>query len=276
MGARLITFDLTSGFNITEEAAEAMKIAYAAKAEVNDAEHVAAYVNSRAGEIAANVLAQLNTAGYNAQTLNKIVLTGGGSHIPAFAAQLTAQGKMPTRFAEMPRDIAFRVAGRNTPTISTSSRSSWQVCVKSKKAARHHSPPGSPVTVFEEEQKPDAAEPEQVDDEPEARVENVQENVTEIYTPGTGGRRVVNENDPDIFDDDPDEEIRAEERPKRTFSIFGRRKKSSRGPNTTSAATVSRYTTTPRAKTPSEHRRKTLTKNTKTTTATAQSVPAMP
>ena len=115
MGARLITFDLTSGFNITEEAAEAMKIAYAAKAEVNDAEHVAAYVNSRAGEIAANVLAQLNTAGYNAQTLNKIVLTGGGSHIPAFAAQLTAQGKMPTRFAEMPRDIAFRVAGRNTP-----------------------------------------------------------------------------------------------------------------------------------------------------------------
>ncbi len=226
MGARLITFDLTSGFNITEEAAEAMKIAYAAKAEVNDAEHVAAYVNSRAGEIAANVLAQLNAAGYNAQTLNKIVLTGGGSHIPAFAAQLTAQGKMPTRFAEMPRDIAFRVAGRNTPDnidiialLMAGVRKIEESCLTPL------APPAPPVTVFEEEQKPDTAEPEQVDDEPEARVENVQENVTEIYTPGNGGRRVVNENDPDIFDDDPDEEIRAEERPKRAFPFFGRRKK---------------------------------------------------
>lgn len=50
MGARLITFDLTSGFNITEEAAEAMKIAFAAKADINDAELVGAYVNSRAAK----------------------------------------------------------------------------------------------------------------------------------------------------------------------------------------------------------------------------------
>lgn len=42
------------------------------------------------------------------------MLTGGGSNIAAFGNQLTAQGKLPTRLAEMPHDIAFRVAGRNT------------------------------------------------------------------------------------------------------------------------------------------------------------------
>ncbi len=154
MGARLITFDLTSGFNITEEAAEAMKIAFAAKADINDAELVGAYVNSRAGEIAANVLAQLNAAGYNAQTLNKIVLTGGGSNIAAFGNQLTAQGKLPTRLAEMPHDIAFRVAGRNTADnidiislLVAGARKIDEGCLSPLAA------PAPPVTVFEEEEE---------------------------------------------------------------------------------------------------------------------------
>ena len=77
---------------------------------------------------------------------------------------------MPTRFAEMPRDIAFRVAGRNTPDnidiialLMAGVRKIEESCLTPL------APPAPPVTVFEEEQKPDAAEPEQVDDEPEAR-----------------------------------------------------------------------------------------------------------
>ena len=167
MGARLITFDLTSGFNITEEAAEAMKIAYAAKAEVNDAEHVAAYVNSRAGEIAANVLAQLNTAGYNAQTLNKIVLTGGGSHIPAFAAQLpprqdadplcrdAARYSIPRSQSQYPDNIDI------IALLTAGVRKIEESCL-----TPHFRPPAPRLQYSRKNRKPDAAEPEQVDDEP--------------------------------------------------------------------------------------------------------------
>lgn len=231
MGARLITFDLTSGFNITEEAAEAMKIAFAAKAEISDAELVGAYVNSRAGEIAANVLAQLNAAGYNAQTLNKIVLTGGGANIAAFGKQLTAQGKLPTRVAEMPRDIAFRVAGRNSADnidiialLLAGARKIEDSCLSPL------APPAPPVTVFEEPEEEEA--PEAVDDTPaeaeQQRQEQRQEqNQTEIYspTPGTGRRRNIDEDDPDLYNDDPDGDVRtANERPRHGFSLFGRRK----------------------------------------------------
>lgn len=223
MGARLITFDLTSGFNITEEAAEAMKIAFAAKADINDAELVGAYVNSRAGEIAANVLAQLNAAGYNAQTLNKIVLTGGGSNIAAFGNQLTAQGKLPTRLAEMPRDIAFRVAGRNTADnidiislLVAGARKIDEGCLSPLAA------PAPPVTVFEEEEE-DTEE----DSTPQQEQPVAQDTATDVYTPAqTTGRRHIEEDDPDLYNDDPDEEsdYRPESSSKSGFSLFRRRK----------------------------------------------------
>ncbi len=231
MGARLITYDLTTGFNITEEAAEAMKIAFAAKAEIADAELVTAYVNSRAGEIAANVLAQLNAAGYNAQTLTKIVLTGGGANIAAFGNQLMAQGKLPTRVADMPRDIAFRVAGRNSADnidiialLVAGARKIEDSCLSPL------APPAPPVTVFE-----DPAEEDEVPvaetgttETPQQRQEQRQEQrQTEIYTPaqGTGRRRNIDEDDPDLYNDDPDVDAQPETAKSRYgFPFFGRRK----------------------------------------------------
>ena len=226
MGARLITFDLTSGFNITEEAAEAMKVAFAAKAEVNDAELVAAYVNSRAGEIAANVLAQLNNAGYNAQTLNKIVLTGGGSHIAAFATQLTAQGKLPTRLADMPHDIAFRVAGRNTADnidiislLVAGARKIDESCLSPLDI------PAPPVSVFggNDDNIPHSDDSGHDDSDPQP--ETAKESSSEIFSAQSTSRRVIDEDDPDLYRDDPDDdEAEAPQEKRGGFGIFSRRR----------------------------------------------------
>jgi|GEM_PF-560016 len=224
MGARLITLDLMAGFNITEEAAEAMKIAFVNKGDVADPELVEAYVNSRAGEVAANVLAQLNNAGYSGQTLTKIVLTGGGSNIGAFASQLTAQSKIPTRLAELPRDIAFRVAGRNTSEnidivalLYAGSRKIEESCLTPIAA------PAPPTTsIFDD--KPAVASDLEEEKEETAQNSVADNNVTEIYSPLTPGRREIDEDDPDLCADDPEEE-EEEEKPRRGFSFFGRRNK---------------------------------------------------
>lgn len=224
MGARLITLDLMSGFNITEEAAEAMKIAFVNKGDAADPELVEAYVNARAGEIAANVLAQLNNAGYSGQTLTKIVLTGGGANIGAFASQLTAQSKIPTRVAELPRDIAFRVAGRNTADnidivalLFAGARKIEESCLSPVSA------PATPtVSVFED--KPAEVVEEEVKEETPKTTYPAETNVTEIYNPVNPGRREVDEDDPNLCEDDPDDEV-VEEKPKRGFSLFGRRNK---------------------------------------------------
>lgn len=225
MGARLITLDLMAGFNITEEAAEAMKISYVNKGDVADPELVEAYVNSRAGEIAANVLAQLNNAGYSGQTLTKIVLTGGGANIGAFASQLTAQSKIPTRIAELPRDIAFRVAGRNTAEnidivalLYAGSRKIEENCLTPIAA------PAPPTTSIFDEKPAETSTLTAEKEETEQPAHVVETNVTEIYNPVTPGRREIDEDDPNLCADDPDEEVE-EEKPRRGFPFFGRRNK---------------------------------------------------
>ncbi len=232
MGARLITLDLTTGFNVTEEAAEAMKHAYAANMDVADADLVGAYVNTRAGEIAANVLAQLNHAGYTAQTLTKIVLTGGGANIGAFASQLTAQSKLPTRLAEMPRDIAFRVPGRNVADnidivalLMAGARKIEESCLT---PVVTQTPPT--VSVFEDRPHIDISVEESTAGEAPAEPVAEDPHVTEIYTPGPTGRRIIEDDDPSLYSDDPDDDDEAEAKPKRGFSLFGRRKAKEKAP----------------------------------------------
>lgn len=227
MGARLITFDLMAGFNITEEAAEAMKIAFVNKGDVADPELVEAYVNARAGEIAANVLARLNEAGYSGQSLTKIVLTGGGANIGAFASQLTAQSKIPTRMAELPRNIAFRVAGRNTAEnidivalLYAGARKIDEGCLTPIAAPAPPAP-----SIFDE--KPAATPEEEEEKEPEPQPHVAETNVTEIYSPVMPGRRDIDENDPKLFVDDSDGE-ETQEKPRRGFSLFGRRNKNNK------------------------------------------------
>lgn len=116
MGSRLITLDIMAGLGVTEEAAENFKTTLATLGDdtgkgVNAAE-ISGYVRARAGEIAANILNQLNASGL-ADNISRIVLTGGGAKLPEFAAALERQAKLTVRVAEMPGDIIFRTPGRN-------------------------------------------------------------------------------------------------------------------------------------------------------------------
>lgn len=112
MGSRLITMDLMSGLKITEAAAEDFKLRLGSvgsfdttipsAGEVND------YVRARAGEIAANIVNQIELSGFAPESLGAgIVLTGGGALLPDFGTLLASQSHMPLRHAAMPDDIAF-------------------------------------------------------------------------------------------------------------------------------------------------------------------------
>lgn len=120
MGSRLITLDIMAGLGVTEEAAENYKMTLSTLADepgthvgVNITE-LNSYARVRAGEIAANILHQLDLSGYT-DNISKIVLTGGGAKLPDFATMLGQQAKMPVRVTEMPADVTFRVPGRNNP-----------------------------------------------------------------------------------------------------------------------------------------------------------------
>ncbi len=110
MGSRLLTLDIVAGIGTTEEAAEKLKYDLS---EGTAEENLIAqnYISSRAGEIIANVINQLNIAGF--EGISKIVLCGGGAKSPEFEKQLAAQSKATIRSAEMPDDIIFRITGRN-------------------------------------------------------------------------------------------------------------------------------------------------------------------
>lgn len=115
MGSRLITRDLMTGLNMTEESAEALKRSYAAGNNIVDLPTVEGYVSTRAAEIVANVLSQLDGAGYPAASLSSVVITGGGTRIADFAKQLEKQGKVTLRYASMPAGVTFEQSNRNTP-----------------------------------------------------------------------------------------------------------------------------------------------------------------
>lgn len=117
LGSRLITRDLMSGLNLTEERAEAFKTgqgnAVAPESEATDAtsREINAYVQARAGEIAANIINQIVLSGYKTSDLPEgIVLVGGGARLRNFAALLAAQGKIQVRAGAMPPTVQFRSA----------------------------------------------------------------------------------------------------------------------------------------------------------------------
>lgn len=119
MGSRLITLDLMSGLGITEEAAEHRKLALKSLAEDDvdpdtDEAEVIAYTRARAGEIAANILNQLEHSPVTDEALSSIVLVGRGAKLPSFGDLLSAQCKVPVRIAEMPAKVSFRTPGANS------------------------------------------------------------------------------------------------------------------------------------------------------------------
>lgn len=108
MGSRLITMDLMTGLHLTEAAAEDFKINASAKSADEADEEINNYIRARSGEIAANIVHQIELSGLNPNELGSgIVLTGGGARLPEFAPMLAAQAKMEVHKAEIPPYITF-------------------------------------------------------------------------------------------------------------------------------------------------------------------------
>lgn len=227
MGSRLITLDLMSGLGLTEEAAENYKITLGTLGEVSsdentNAQEVNTYVRARAGEIAANILNQIERSGYTAEDLSKIILTGGGARLPEFATLLHNQCKMPVRMAEMPSAVAFRVPGRNNAdnidivaVLAAGARIMHDSCLTEPTTPPEPVPfEDEPVEVAE-----DVAEDTIVAEQP--RIEHPRR-PEPVYTPRE--HRRTDDDDRDLMTDDPDDDEEPEDNSrgrKSGFSFFG-------------------------------------------------------
>lgn len=226
MGSRLITLDLMAGLGLTEEAAENYKItlgtlAEGANPDNANAQEVNAYVRARAGEIAANILNQIERSGYNAESLSKIVLVGGGARLPEFATLLHNQCKMQVRVAEMPASVVFRVPGRNNAdNIDIVALLAAGVRVMNGECLEE--------PVSEPEPVPFEEEPEEIVDriEDEIITQNPVREDRPIRRDPVYERRERHNPDPEddrLMEDDPDEEEEYTDRQTRKggFSFFG-------------------------------------------------------
>lgn len=110
LGSRNITRDLCVGLSMTEENAELLKrtkgtaMIDRAAGEVPDegALELNNYVQARAGEIIANVINQLSTAGFKSADLPAgIIVTGNGAKLNNFNRLLETQSKMAVRGASI-------------------------------------------------------------------------------------------------------------------------------------------------------------------------------
>lgn len=118
MGSRNITFDLTA-LNKTEERAEEIKkmsgnalppdanrANTANPADAIDYTEINNYVHSRADEIVANIMAQLEYAGLRDKDLpGGIVIVGGGAQLKGFNELLAQQSKMKVRQGALPNSV---------------------------------------------------------------------------------------------------------------------------------------------------------------------------
>lgn len=110
IGSRLITKDLMAGLTLTEAVAEDLKIKQgnvSGKCDENiTADEVNNYVCARAGEIAANIVNQLNISGVGVDNLGAgIVLIGGGSDLVGFDTLLAAQTHLTVRKGTLPANV---------------------------------------------------------------------------------------------------------------------------------------------------------------------------
>lgn len=115
IGSYNITHDIALGCNTTDEHAEAMKITHGnalPEASVSDdALAMNCYVQARAGEIIANIMAQVEYAGFKASDLSAgFIVAGRGAKLKNFTAALETQTKMKARLASVPDTVAIKDA----------------------------------------------------------------------------------------------------------------------------------------------------------------------
>lgn len=112
MGSRNITRDIALGMGITEDRAEDIKLrlgnamADAASASGREQADIDNYVQARAVEIVANVVAHIGFAGFTAADLRAgIIVTGGGAKLRGICQLLKEQSQLPVRAAQLQQNI---------------------------------------------------------------------------------------------------------------------------------------------------------------------------
>jgi len=115
IGSYNITHDIALGCNTTDEYAETMKRTHGNAIPDNGANDdtvvMNCYVQARVGEIIANIMAQIEYAGFKAADLSAgFVLAGRGAKLKNFTAALEAQTKMKARLASVPDTVTIKDA----------------------------------------------------------------------------------------------------------------------------------------------------------------------
>lgn len=109
MGSRNITRDLMS-LNYLEEQAESLKrnvgIIPSDASNLPDQPEIGNYIQARASEIVANVIAQIEFAGLKASDLpSGIIIVGGGARLKGLSDMIAEQSKMKVRRGTAPRNL---------------------------------------------------------------------------------------------------------------------------------------------------------------------------
>lgn len=208
MGSRLITRDLMTGMTLTESAAEDLKIRKGSAGsnptpQDREASEANNFVRARAGEIAANIVHQIELSGVETSTLGAgIVLVGGGSKLHEFRNLLSAQSHMALKFGKLPSNVVFA-----DPTEESSDNIDVVAILLNKARDFEAEDCLSPNPVAEMPQEYSTGEPtfytkeDGIYEEPKTAAE---EEPVEEYKP-YGGRRVISESDDDLLKDDDDE-----------------------------------------------------------------------
>ena len=110
LGSHHITRDLALSLNYTEEQAERIKLnkgnACPGQSQTAEEAKINNLVTARVGEIVANVLAQIDYAGFKASDLAAgFVIAGRGAKLRNFSKYLEEQSKMKVRPAQVPGNI---------------------------------------------------------------------------------------------------------------------------------------------------------------------------
>ncbi len=220
MGGRNITVDLANGLKCTEEQAEYIKTNQASaiadsETTAPDIKEINSYSQARAGEIIANVMHRIETAGFKTSDLPAgIVLTGGATAMRRMAELFETQTKMKVRTA--PADNRVRPGDTGADPVACldiMALAAWPAAVD-----------GSDLTALPDtDTKPKNDDPYGHDEEPDAPDDRFEREADYRRR-----RRVDDEDSDDILVDDPDDEDDYEEERRTRRTKESKKKKGGR------------------------------------------------
>lgn len=171
MGSRNITRDVAQGLSMSEEKAESIKLRVAnavpqGNVATEEQTEIDNYVQARANEIVANIVAQIGFAGMNADSLRAgIIVTGRGAKLRNLTQLIKDQSQLPVRTATLTADVHYDDPSLNPADFI-------DIIAVSLEARRLACRDGADATpcVIEQERN----------EQPEPEVVNVKEKVTEV------------------------------------------------------------------------------------------------